>query len=132
MIRATSGNIRMISREGKPYTPNDGDSANSIDYSSWQSVQARPNGVVNVVDDRKDAPAAVNLRIVSGYFRCNQEDWGQKYRESNGCDERVCGDIDMLESLNISSAINQPCWKGYERGDNERKLGAIRKRPYSW
>lgn len=61
--------------------------------------QARPNGVVNVVDDRKDAPAAVNLRIVSGYFRCNQEDWGEKYRESNGCDERVCGAIDVLESL---------------------------------
>lgn len=69
---------------------------------------------MRVVNNWKDAPASVNLGIVLGYFGYNQEYRCEKQRESNDCNERVRGDIDLFESFDIRPALDQSRRKGYE------------------
>jgi hypothetical protein len=68
----------------------------------------RPDIVVNIVNNRKDAPETVDLRVVTVDLRDHQNNRGHKQREGQAEHERVCRGVDIQQSLAAVDALDDP------------------------
>ena len=75
---------------------------------------------MDIVHCGQDAPDAIHLRPIPIHFGYNQEDWEQEAREGEARNERICGDVEDLESMRVRDAGVDLLGKVVELGNVRR------------
>jgi len=92
--------------------------------------------IVSIVDCGQQAPAAVHLRIVLVDLRDEQKDRRQEQRERKPQDQRIRGDVEDLESLEVIYVLKDllgevvELWHVWQNGLVD--VGTLSESVYEW